>query len=173
MSPSSTANDATPRVEAQGFERNAGCAAGTATSISRRLGSTHVSGRSVDDSNLVDVAIETNCGTRLLRIVRGTRILFEALRVGVPLAYSCASGTCGSCVAQVTDGTPGFGWEEAPGLSARQRAAGKALLCQCLAMESIHVHARELPDQVKGRLTTPDYRAALLNRQSRIAMKMG
>jgi NAD(P)H-flavin reductase/ferredoxin len=61
----------------------------------------------------------------------GETVLLAGLRAGVPLPYECASGGCGSCKARLVSGALRSLWEEAPGLSERdRRKSDRVLLCQ-------------------------------------------
>jgi toluene monooxygenase electron transfer component len=58
-------------------------------------------------------------------------ILLAGLRAGLNLPYQCASGGCGTCRAQLLDGTVASRWEAASGLSDRDRRKGdRILMCQ-------------------------------------------
>jgi toluene monooxygenase electron transfer component len=61
------------------------------------------------------------------------RLLYAGLRQGVPLAYECATGTCGTCKATCVKGRINHTWPESPGLQERDRALGVSLLCQSTA----------------------------------------
>lgn len=66
-----------------------------------------------------------------LPVGTGETILFAGLRAGLPLPYECASGGCGSCKARVVSGGVRTLWDDAPGLSERDRRRGdRVLLCQ-------------------------------------------
>jgi len=83
---------------------------------------------------------------RAQRFAAGARepILLAALKAGVPLAYECGSGTCGSCRARLIEGRVASRWADAPGLSAEARARGEVLLCQAEALSDCRVAARLL-----------------------------
>ena len=60
-------------------------------------------------------------------------ILLAGLRAGLPLPYECASGGCGTCRAQLIEGSVTSRWDEATGLSDRDRRKGnRILMCQSL-----------------------------------------
>ena len=60
-------------------------------------------------------------------------ILLAGLRAGLPLPYECASGGCGTCRAQLIEGSVISRWEDATGLSDRDRRKGnRILMCQSL-----------------------------------------
>ena len=61
-------------------------------------------------------------------------ILFAGLRAGLNLPYECASGGCGACRAQLVGGAVSTRWEQATGLTERdRRKGGRILLCQSVA----------------------------------------
>ncbi|UJX45708.1 2Fe-2S iron-sulfur cluster-binding protein [Xanthobacter sp. YC-JY1] len=57
-------------------------------------------------------------------------LLRGALRAGVGFPYDCNVGGCGSCRFDLVAGEMETLWEEAPGLSERDRRRGKRLACQ-------------------------------------------
>lgn len=61
----------------------------------------------------------------------GERILHAGLRAGIDLPYECASGTCGTCKAQVIDGEADYHWPEAPGRKYTKNEKREILMCQC------------------------------------------
>lgn len=72
----------------------------------------------------------------------GESILFAGLRAGLPLPYECASGGCGTCRAQLVSGEVATRWEQATGLSERDRRKGdRILLCQSVAQGTCQVRA--------------------------------
>jgi toluene monooxygenase electron transfer component len=106
---------------------------------------------------LAPVTIETEQDTYRLDIPKGSVILYEALRVGIPLAYSCASGTCGTCVARVTEGEVEDLWQDAPGLSAKLRQAGRILSCQSVVAAPLRLRANQGAACTRPLLPLPDY----------------
>ncbi len=74
----------------------------------------------------------------------GETILAAALRQGHPLPYSCRNGSCGTCKARVLAGEIDYGVYEEKALSAAERAAGKALMCQALPLTDVVIEAREI-----------------------------
>jgi NAD(P)H-flavin reductase/ferredoxin len=74
----------------------------------------------------------------------GETILLAGLRAGVPLTYECASGGCGSCRAQLTEGSVSSRWPDAPGLTDRDRRRGnRILMCQSVPDGLCRVRAPE------------------------------
>lgn len=57
-------------------------------------------------------------------------LLRGALRAGVGLPHECSVGGCGACRFDLLAGEMETLWDEAPGLSARDRKRGKRLACQ-------------------------------------------
>lgn len=71
-------------------------------------------------------------------------LLAAALRQQLHLPHSCRSGRCGSCMAQVLEGTVSYPAGTPPALSAEQAATGKALLCQAHAGSDLVLQVREV-----------------------------
>lgn len=59
-------------------------------------------------------------------------LLRAGLRAGLPLAYECNAGGCGSCKFELLDGEIVDVWSSAPGLSERDRGRRRYLACQSL-----------------------------------------
>jgi toluene monooxygenase electron transfer component len=71
----------------------------------------------------------------------GERVLLAGLAAGVALPHECASGTCGTCRAQVTTGECERLWPEAPGARALRDPAD-VLMCQVAARGSTELAIR-------------------------------
>ncbi|MDY6891789.1 MAG: 2Fe-2S iron-sulfur cluster-binding protein [Pseudomonadota bacterium] len=69
-------------------------------------------------------------------------ILRAALRNGIPISYECNSGGCGSCKIDVVDGEIETLWEEAPGLTPRDKRRNRKLACQCIAKGAATIKAQ-------------------------------
>lgn len=69
-------------------------------------------------------------------------LLKAALRAGVGFPYECSVGSCGSCKFELLEGDVATLWNEAPGLSARDRQRGKRLGCQSVPLSDIRVRVR-------------------------------
>lgn len=87
-------------------------------------------------------------------------LLQAALRAGVGLPYECSSGGCGSCRF-----TPGSGrldvlWNDAPGLSRRDRRKGFQLACQSRATTDLEIDVH----------LDPSYQPAIRPEQSTIEL---
>lgn len=81
------------------------------------------------DQPLQAVQLQGNDGSWDIQTLPGERILLAGLRQGLSLPYECATGTCGECRAEVTDGEVDVLWESAPGAPAK--STGQILMCQC------------------------------------------
>jgi CDP-4-dehydro-6-deoxyglucose reductase len=71
----------------------------------------------------------------------GDTILEAALRGGIPLAYGCSSGNCGSCRARVVSGEVAQVRPHEFKLSAEARARGVALMCSYTAVTDLVIEA--------------------------------
>ncbi len=72
-------------------------------------------------------------------------VLDAALREkGYALPYGCRNGTCGSCMATILSGAVRYPEGRPAGLSEREQAEGKALLCQALPCSDLVIEAREV-----------------------------
>lgn len=60
------------------------------------------------------------------------------------LPYGCRNGTCGSCMATIQSGELVYPDGRPPGLSEREQAEGKALLCQARPRSDLVIVAREV-----------------------------
>ncbi|WP_024536904.1 2Fe-2S iron-sulfur cluster-binding protein [Comamonas badia] len=69
-------------------------------------------------------------------------LLRGALRAGVPFAYECSVGGCGTCRFELLDGEMASLWDEAPGLSERDRRRGKRLACQSRPLGDCRIRIR-------------------------------
>lgn len=77
-------------------------------------------------------------GSRCIQAA-GDTVLRAGLRAGLGYSYECNSGGCGSCKFELVSGEIETLWPEAPGLSARDRAKGKHLACQCRARGPVSI----------------------------------
>jgi len=71
----------------------------------------------------------------------GTNILDACLRQGIWLPHACTHGTCGTCKAQVLEGTVDFGDASSFALMDFERDDGFALLCQAVPLSDVVVEA--------------------------------
>ncbi len=74
-------------------------------------------------------------------------VLDAALREkGSVLPYGCRNGTCGSCMGTILSGEVAYPDGRPPGLSERDQAERKALLCQARPRSDLVIEAREVRD---------------------------
>jgi len=79
-------------------------------------------------SQLTEVTLKLNGETNVIGCDRQESILDAALREGLNAPYSCMSGSCTACMAQLKSGTVHM--EYADALTDEERAEGKILTCQ-------------------------------------------
>lgn len=72
------------------------------------------------------------------------KILDAALSHGITLPYSCRNGACGTCKASLLTGQVDYGEYQEKALPAKERAAGRVLLCQARALSDVTIEAQEL-----------------------------
>lgn len=82
----------------------------------------------------------------------GDTLLRAGLRAGLGLAYECSAGGCGSCKCEILTGAVEDLWPEAPGLSAKDRAKGRRLACQCRPLSDCTIKMRSGPEFVAQQL---------------------
>ena len=89
--------------------------------------------------------------------VEGNDTLLEAaLRAGIPLAYGCASGSCGKCKARVISGEIKQVRPHEYVIAPTLHAQGYALMCSCTAISDLVIEAEvaqtpsDLPEQFIG-----------------------
>jgi CDP-4-dehydro-6-deoxyglucose reductase len=80
----------------------------------------------------------------------GETVLAGALREGVVIAYSCRSGTCGTCKGRLIDGSIDYGTYQDKAMTAAERQAGMALFCQAKPHGDLVIECREIGTAVKG-----------------------
>ncbi len=79
------------------------------------------------------------------QVTENESVLDAALREkGAVLPYGCRNGTCGSCMGKILAGEIVYPAERPPGLSEREQAEGKALLCQARPQSDLVIEAREI-----------------------------
>ena len=71
-------------------------------------------------------------------------ILDAALRDNRIFPYGCRSGVCGACKCSLVSGTVDYGDHEEFALSDEEKAAGKMLICQAVALEDVIIDADEV-----------------------------
>lgn len=81
----------------------------------------------------------------------GQTLLRTGLAAGHNVPHECASGSCGACRCTIVEGTVDALWEEAPGLSRRDRRKGNvALMCQSIPSSDLTIEVN-----LRGELPTP------------------
>ena len=80
----------------------------------------------------------------------GETVLAAALREGLVIAYSCRSGTCGTCKGRLLEGSVDYGAYEEHAMTEAERVAGMALFCQAKPHTDLLIEAREIGSAVKG-----------------------
>jgi toluene monooxygenase electron transfer component len=98
--------------------------------------------------NLVDHEIRISGSDIVFRSASGDNLLRAGLRAGIGFPYECNVGACGSCKVEVIEGETLDLWPEAPGLSAKDRAKGRRLACQCRPLTSCEIKIRPSDDFV-------------------------
>jgi len=90
-------------------------------------------------------------------------ILEAALRAGIPLAYGCSSGSCGTCKARVLSGEVKQIRSHEYVMPPTQQALGYALMCSCTAVSDLVLEADvaqspgDVPlQQISGMIRTVD-----------------
>ncbi|MNF41006.1 Methane monooxygenase component C [compost metagenome] len=71
--------------------------------------------------------------SRSFNVDSGASILDAAIEAEIPLLYQCRSGSCSTCIAQLTDGDANTRAGASSTLLASEYAAGQRLLCLCQA----------------------------------------
>lgn len=69
-------------------------------------------------------------------------LLRAALRAGLAFPYECSVGGCGACRFELLEGAVQTLWEDAPGLSDRERKRGKRLACQSRVQGDARIRVR-------------------------------
>ncbi len=91
---------------------------------------------------MTTVVLTDRAGRRVsFGVAPGERLLLAGLAAGLALPHECASGTCGSCRAQLVSGAVAPLWPEAPGARSL-RDPTEVLLCQCEARDPVELAIR-------------------------------
>jgi CDP-4-dehydro-6-deoxyglucose reductase len=80
----------------------------------------------------------------------GETVLAAALREGLVIAYSCRSGTCGTCKGRLLEGSVDYGTYQEKAMTEAERQAGMALFCQAKPHSDLVIECREIGTAVKG-----------------------
>ncbi|MEX0448939.1 CDP-6-deoxy-delta-3,4-glucoseen reductase [Spiribacter sp. 221] len=76
----------------------------------------------------------------------GESVIDAALRAGLMLPYSCRSGTCGTCMGDVVEGSIAYPDGLPPAIDSQQDSAGKALFCQARPASDLVIRVAEVRD---------------------------
>ena len=93
-------------------------------------------------------------------------LLRGALRAGFDFPYECSVGGCGGCRFDLLDGLMATLWEQAPGLSERDRRRGKRLACQSLPQGDCTIRVRPAGSEPSGLPAAQRVSATLLTRRA-------
>lgn len=74
----------------------------------------------------------------------GETVLAAARRAGLAFPYSCLSGNCGSCKADILGGSVHYPYNPPSALSEAEQRGGKALLCQAVPLSELTIAIREV-----------------------------
>jgi toluene monooxygenase electron transfer component len=69
-------------------------------------------------------------------------LLRAGLRAGLGMSYECNVGACGSCKFDLVEGDIEVLWEDAPGLTDRDKKRGRKLACQCRPKGDVTINMR-------------------------------
>ena len=70
-------------------------------------------------------------------------ILRAGLRAGIAFPYECNVGSCGNCKFELIEGEVESNWNEAPGLSEKDKQRNRHLGCQSVAKGNVRIKLRE------------------------------
>lgn len=93
--------------------------------------------------------------------VPGDTVLRAGLRAGIAFPYECNVGSCGTCKFELVSGEVESLWEEAPGLSDRDRRKNRKLGCQCVPKSDCVIRVR-LDDNCRPHVRPHRFRATLV-----------
>jgi len=99
---------------------------------------------------------------RTLRVGADQPVLEAALAAGLNLPHSCKSGHCGSCRAQLLEGTVRYPGSRPLGISAEEAAGGAVLLCQARPASDLRLAARLIASVTEVEIKTLPCRIARL-----------
>ena len=92
-------------------------------------------------------------------------LLRGALRAGIGLPHECSVGGCGACRFELVEGAMETLWEEAPGLTERDRRRGKRLACQSKPSADCTIRVR-CDDSYRPVVVPSKWRATLRARRA-------
>ena len=79
-------------------------------------------------------------------VEEGESVIDAALRAGLMLPYSCRSGTCGTCMGDVVEGSIAYPDGLPRAIDSEQDSAGKALFCQARPASDLVIRVAEVRD---------------------------
>ncbi|MET4579046.1 2Fe-2S iron-sulfur cluster-binding protein [Ottowia thiooxydans] len=91
---------------------------------------------------------------------RSDTLLAGGLRAGLGMPYECTAGACGTCKFELLEGDVEVLWDDAPGLSTRDRAKNRKLACQCRPLTDCRIKMRF--DEACRPLANPCNQTAML-----------
>lgn len=94
-------------------------------------------------ASICKVIVENNDAT--FECEKSELVLDEAIKHGIRLPHNCRGGACGTCKAQVVEGSVDHGWVMGFTITEEEKAEGKCLICQ----------SRPTSDVLKIRMLNP------------------
>jgi len=94
--------------------------------------------------------------------MKTTFLLRAGLRAGLGMSYECNVGACGSCKFDLVEGDVEVLWEDAPGLTDRDKKRGRKLACQCRPKGDVTINMR-LDDTFKPFVRPERFTARLVS----------
>ncbi len=79
-------------------------------------------------------------------VEEGESVIDAALRAGLMLPYSCRSGTCGTCMGDVVEGSITYPDGLPAAIDSEQDSTGKALFCQARPASDLVIRVNEVRD---------------------------
>ena len=98
----------------------------------------------VSDPARVSHSVVLHASGKRFEVAAGESVLEAAQRAGLALPYSCLAGVCGSCKAELLDGTVTYPRNPPSALNALERAHHQVLLCQAVPASDLRLAAREV-----------------------------
>ncbi|MBA3564300.1 MAG: 2Fe-2S iron-sulfur cluster binding domain-containing protein [Gammaproteobacteria bacterium] len=86
-------------------------------------------------ANVCKVIVENNDAT--FECEKTELVLDEAIKHGIRLPHNCRGGACGTCKAQVLEGSVDHGWVMGFTITEEEKAEGKCLICQSRATSDV------------------------------------
>lgn len=104
------------------------------------------------------VAIRTKRSAAEFSAITGERLLFAGLRNGFNLPYDCASGSCGSCQAELSNSEKSAIENAFPNAPAsKSLASGRILMCQSICRGEIELRVFSTIAPLPGTEIRPDH----------------